>query len=127
MRALRVLAATFALCVAPGSATAGASVIAAGETTTCVATPSGGPAACWGANTEGSLGDGGVVSHDSFDPVQPIGLTAGVTAVALSVVAAGRATTPARSSRARRSAGARTATVSSAMGRPRSAAFRPRL
>ena len=83
MSALRVLAATVVLCGAFGSATAGASVISAGESSTCVSAPSGGPAACWGANTSGSLGDGGIVTHDSFDPVQPIGLAAGVTAVTL--------------------------------------------
>src|ERR1044071_9829453 len=75
MRALRVLAACFVLCVASGSATAGASVISAGESSTCVAAPAGGPAACWGANTSGTLGDGGGVSSDSYDPVQPIGLS----------------------------------------------------
>jgi alpha-tubulin suppressor-like RCC1 family protein len=83
MSALRVLAATVVLCFASGAATASASVISAGETTTCVAAPAGGPAACWGANSSGSLGDGGVVTHDSYDPVQPIGLAAGVTGVTL--------------------------------------------
>lgn len=84
MRALRVLAATFVLCVVSGSATAGASIISAGESSTCAAVPSGGAVSCWGANTEGTLGDGGVVTHDSYDPVQPVGLAAGATAVTLS-------------------------------------------
>lgn len=93
MSALRVVIVAAVLAFTCGAATAGASVISAGESSTCAAVSSGGPAACWGANTSGTLGDGGVVTHDSYDPVQPIGLSAGVTAVTLSGMGGGSGNT----------------------------------
>jgi alpha-tubulin suppressor-like RCC1 family protein len=87
MSALRTLTIALLLTFAWGSAQAGADVIAAGETSSCSVAPSG-AASCWGARTEGSLGDGSV-SAWTFDPVQPTGLGAGVTAVSLTTKGGG--------------------------------------
>jgi len=81
MRALRVLAATLTLCLAGGATTAGASVIAAGEAASCAAVPSGGGAVCWGSDSTGTRGDGDAVTGDSYDPLQPVGLSSAVTAL----------------------------------------------
>jgi hypothetical protein len=58
--------------------TTGATAVAAGTTQTC-AVVSGG-AQCWGANSNGELGDG--TSNASSVPVQVSGLTSSVTAIA---------------------------------------------
>jgi hypothetical protein len=83
MRALRVLVVALALCLAGGAATAGAAVITAGEGGSCSAVPSGGGATCWGSDSFGSRGDGGGYGDDSYDPLQPVGLGSGVTAVTM--------------------------------------------
>jgi alpha-tubulin suppressor-like RCC1 family protein len=66
-----------------GVASAGASVVSAGEGTSCAAAPAGGGAQCWGYRGRGQLGDGPTPAGVSmtYDPVQPVGLTSGVTAV----------------------------------------------
>ncbi len=83
MHALRGVIVALLLSLLGGVATAGASVITAGEASSCSAAPSGGPAVCWGARSFGTLGDGGALTVDTYDPVQPIGLGAGVTAVTM--------------------------------------------
>jgi alpha-tubulin suppressor-like RCC1 family protein len=57
----------------------GVSGVTAGSTHTCARTSSGG-ATCWGANYGGQIGDGTL--NDQHAPVDVIGLTSGVTAVA---------------------------------------------
>lgn len=82
MRALlAVLTLAGLLCLA--AAPAGASVVSAGEATSCAAAPAGGGAQCWGYRTGGQLGDAAPFAGSSitYDPVQPVGLTSGVTAL----------------------------------------------
>ena len=85
MRALlAVLSIVVAACLAVVVAPASASVVSAGEATSCAAAPAGGGAQCWGFRQGGDLGDGTPLQgafDPAYDPVQPVGLTSGVTAV----------------------------------------------
>ena len=63
--------------------TSAITALAMGETHTCAVT-SGGGALCWGWNESGALGNGSTVQ--SSTPVAVVGLTHGVTAVAVGQV-----------------------------------------
>jgi alpha-tubulin suppressor-like RCC1 family protein len=58
----------------------GVTAIAAGSHHTCAVVN--GAAKCWGSNSHGQLGDGGATSDYAPEPVQVVGLTSGVTAIA---------------------------------------------
>ncbi|NBS28272.1 MAG: hypothetical protein EBS70_05255, partial [Actinobacteria bacterium] len=58
--------------------TSGVSLVASGNSHSCVVTSSGG-AKCWGSNSSGQLGDGSVTNRST--PVDVSGLTSGVSAI----------------------------------------------
>lgn len=84
MRALLAVLSIFVLSCLAAAVPASASVVSAGEATSCAAAPAGGGVQCWGFRQGGQLGDGTPLTgafDPAFDPVQPVGLTSGVTAV----------------------------------------------
>jgi hypothetical protein len=63
---------------------ASASLVSAGEATSCGSSPEPGAVQCWGFRQWGQLGDGTPLQgafNPAYDPVQPVGLTSGVTAL----------------------------------------------
>jgi alpha-tubulin suppressor-like RCC1 family protein len=90
-----LLALTAALAVVALAATPGrAATIAVGETQAC-GTSAAGAVTCWGGNSSGSLGNGGVATAsrtDSFDPVGVVGLESGVTDLQMSFTGNGGST-----------------------------------
>lgn len=60
----------------------GVAAIAAGEGHTCAVTTAGGMK-CWGRNSEGRLGDDTMI--DRYTPVDVVGLTSGVKAIAIGI------------------------------------------
>jgi hypothetical protein len=83
MHVFRILVLSLALCLLGGTATAGAAIVGAGEAASCTALPSGGPLNCWGSRSSGTLGDGGSAPSDMYDPLVPVGMGSGVTAVSM--------------------------------------------